>query len=297
MRFELIRPDRFPQLWQVIDPPLGLWFEGDSKNLSLLEKLPARGLAIVGTRDPSAQSLRDLERTMLSLRGYDLVILSGFACGIDRKAHEMAIEAGLPTIAIVGAGLDLDYPFGSRRLRSRIIESGGFIISEFPEKTPAYAGNFLQRNRLIAGWAKAVWVVEAGARSGTLNTAKWAREQHVDCYATPCYPGVSRFSGNQKLLEGEPTLSFWGPRSLGHTWAEFRSWAKPQPSSSIQDPFAREFHVELSKKTSAQGGAAVEQMVTWAIERGWSAGQVFQTLKHCLDSGWILDQGGVLSVR
>ena len=85
------------------------------------------------------------------------------------------------------------------------------------------------RNRLIAGWAKAVWVVEASCRSGALSTARWAREQDRDCYATPCFPGDLALEGNQKLIDRHHAIPFWRAHSLGQTWLELAARAPVQP--------------------------------------------------------------------
>ena len=149
-----------------------IWIQG---NTALLSQLPHNGLAIVGTRLPTLRSIDWVEQTILGLKDRNLVIVSGLARGIDAAAHVAALKAGLPTVAILGCGLDHTYPPEHTRLRAQILEAGGAIISEFEPSLPARAHYFLKRNRLIAGWSRATWVVEAPGRSGTLNTAAWAR--------------------------------------------------------------------------------------------------------------------------
>ena len=189
-----------------------------------LEELPARGLAIVGARRPQSRSLRLVGNTVEALKASGLTIISGFARGIDECAHEAALGAGLRTLAILGSGIDLDYPKGSHRLKERILEQDGMILSPFADGTPPLAHQFHERNRLIAHFSSAVWVVEGAAVSGTLNTAHWASHLNRDLYATPAFPGDPFYSGNEKLLSHSEPLRhplahpFYGPRSLLGTW-------------------------------------------------------------------------------
>lgn len=213
-------------LWDIALPPQTLFIQGSPNALSLLHRLPEDGLAIVGSREPQASSQALLQREVLKLRSSSLILLSGLARGIDAIAHESALLAGLPTIGIIAAGLDVPYPRETLSLRKRILEAGGLIISEYPPGTPAYKAHFLQRNRLIAGWTKATWVVEAQQRSGSLNTARWARENHRTCFTLPCSPGDQRFGGNEILLDRDHALAYWGVHSLGAVWLKFATYKK-----------------------------------------------------------------------
>ncbi len=189
-----------------------------------LKDLPDTGFSIVGTRSPQSRSIRIVDETVDALKGSGLTIISGLARGIDEAAHRAALRAGLRTLAIVGSGIDVDYPAGSARLKEDIVKSGGMILSPFPDGTPPLPRHFHERNRLIAEWARAVWVVEGAAVSGTLNTAQWASRLDRDLYATPAFPGDPCFSGNEKLLsrtrpDRHPfALPFYGVNSLLDTW-------------------------------------------------------------------------------
>src|SRR5690606_35717877 len=131
---------------------------GKESALGLLEKLPDRGLAIVGTRHPLPRTLDLVRRSVAELEGSGLIILSGLALGIDAAAHEAALEAGLRTIAFLACGIDRVYPRWHQELADRILEEGGLIVSEYPAGEQAFAGRFLDRNRLIASWARATWI-------------------------------------------------------------------------------------------------------------------------------------------
>lgn len=143
-------------------------------------------------------------------------------------AHTLALDLGLPTIAVIGTGLNVSYPFQNQKLKERIIENGGLVISEFEMDAPPQRFHFIQRNRLIAYWSKAVWVVEAERKSGTLNTAKWARDYHRDLYATPSFPGEIKNIGAQELIDTHHAQPFWGAHSL------IESWLALQPLKNIR---------------------------------------------------------------
>ena len=216
-------PITHPELWSIAAPPQKLYVQGKKSALKLLSHLPERGLAIVGTREPQERTKTFLKTEVLKLSSSSLIILSGLARGIDAVAHEAALDAGLPTIAVIAAGLTLSYPKETLELRKRIVDTGGLIISEYPLGTAARKENFLQRNRIIAGWSKATWVVEANQRSGSLNTARWARENHRTCLTLPCFPGNPLLMGNQTLLDRDHALAYWGTHSLGAIWLDLAS--------------------------------------------------------------------------
>jgi DNA processing protein len=112
-------------------------------------------------------------------------IVSGGARGVDAAAHEGALEAGGHTVAVLGTGVDVVYPAEHRDLFERIVASGGALVSEQPDGTPGWKGNFPRRNRIVSGMSDAVVVVRAGERSGALITAAWATSQGVPVLAVP----------------------------------------------------------------------------------------------------------------
>jgi DNA processing protein len=157
-------------------------------------------VAIVGTRKPSVAGTgfaRELART-LSLLG--VAVVSGMARGIDTAAHEGALATDGLTVAVLGTGVDVVYPPENGALMQRIAESGG-IISEQPCGMQAFSYVFPRRNRIISGMCDAVVVVEGGARSGALITAKWALEQGREVGAVPGFPGSFRSEGPNQLLK------------------------------------------------------------------------------------------------
>ena len=165
-------------LLNIPDPPLLLYARG---NMALLE---ANALAVVGSRNATAQGLAHAERFSEQLSGAGLAIVSGLALGIDAAAHAGGLRGPGSTVAVIGTGIDIDYPQRNGALAQRIAQEG-CVVSEYPLGMPPLAANFPRRNRLISGLAQAVLVVEAAAQSGSLITARMAAEQGRDVFAIP----------------------------------------------------------------------------------------------------------------
>jgi DNA processing protein len=172
-------PDYPPELLQTEDPPLLLHVEGELAAL----RHPLR-LAVVGSRNPTAQGADNALAFAQTLAAAGACIISGLALGIDAAAHEGALEAGGSTLAIVGTGLDLVYPKKHQALARRIAAQGA-LVSEYPLGTPPLAPNFPRRNRIISGLSQGVLVVEAALQSGSLITARQAAEQGREVFAIP----------------------------------------------------------------------------------------------------------------
>jgi DNA processing protein len=165
-------------LARIPDPPLLLYIRGH------VDLLDGPCLAIVGSRNASAQGRANAHAFAEALSGAGLCIVSGLALGIDAAAHEGALRRCGGTIAVVGTGPDVVYPARNRALCERIAQEG-CIVSEYPVGTPPLPGQFPKRNRIISGLAAGVLVVEAAAQSGSLITARQAAEQGRDVFAIP----------------------------------------------------------------------------------------------------------------
>jgi DNA processing protein len=160
-----------------------------------------RAVSIVGTRRADEEALdfaHDLGRHA-ALQG--LVVVSGGAVGVDRAAHEGAIEGGGRTVIVLPTGLDAPYPASNRDLFARAIETG-CLLTEVEDGAAAQPGRFLTRNRLVAALGQSTIVVQAPARSGALSTARIARELGRPVFSVPASPWDPRGSGNLRLLRG-----------------------------------------------------------------------------------------------
>jgi DNA processing protein len=184
-------PD-FPQALAALDPPPPLlWARGD---VSLLDRSV---IAIVGARVASAAGQRFARGLAAELGQAGHVIVSGMARGIDGAAHEGALEHG--TIAVLGGGVDDIYPPEHRDLYQRLV-ADGCVVAEHPPGRQAQARDFPRRNRIIAGLSRAVVVVEAELRSGSLITARLAAEQGREVLAVPGSPLDPRARGTNDLI-------------------------------------------------------------------------------------------------
>jgi DNA processing protein len=165
-------------LLEIQDPPPLLYAVGQ---LALLQR-PA--LAVVGSRNATAQGARNAEQFAQAFSDAGLTIVSGLALGIDAAAHRGGLAGAGSTIAVLGTGVDVVYPRQNAALAQRIADSG-LLLSEFPLGTPGAAHHFPRRNRLISGLAQGCLVVEAALASGSLITARAAAEQGREVFALP----------------------------------------------------------------------------------------------------------------
>ena len=180
-------------LGSIVDPPFVLWMRGVS---AVLDR-PA--VAMVGSRAASPYGLAVAARLAADLAGRGIAIVSGLARGIDSAAHRGALEGGGATIAVLGSGADVLYPPEHAAL-AREIEASGLVMSELVPGTPPLKPFFPLRNRIISGLSRAVVVIEAGEKSGSLITAKTALDQGREVLAVPGNVLTGRNRGAHALL-------------------------------------------------------------------------------------------------
>ncbi|NLY42667.1 MAG: DNA-protecting protein DprA [Clostridiaceae bacterium] len=174
-----INDERYPsRLKQIYDPPGVLYVKGK------LRRYESIAVAVVGSRNASPYGKNIAESLSFQLAQRGIMIVSGAARGIDACAHKGALKAGGQTIAVLGCGIDIDYPPENAELID-YIKKFGAVISEYPPGTQPIPGYFPARNRIISGLSCGVLVVEAGKKSGSLITADLALEQGRDVFAVP----------------------------------------------------------------------------------------------------------------
>nr|MBA3490198.1 DNA-protecting protein DprA [Longispora sp. (in: high G+C Gram-positive bacteria)] len=181
------------QLGADAQPPLCLWVRGDAP----LSDTVDRSVAVVGSRSATSYGLHLAAEFGFALAERNWTVVSGGAYGIDAASHRGALAAGGRTVAVLACGVDTVYPLGHTSLFEQIAEQG-LIITEWPPGANPYRTRFLVRNRLIAALARGTVVVEAAARSGARNTARWARELNRVLMACPG-PATSVSSGGCHL--------------------------------------------------------------------------------------------------
>ena len=182
------------RLKEIYDPPPVLWTAGE------MRPEDEAAVAIVGSRTPTDYGRRMAARLAADLASAGINVVSGVALGIDAAAHRGTLAAGGRTTGVLGCGLDVVYPRPNRDLYNDIPVSG-VLMSEFSLGTTPERSHFPVRNRIIAGLSIAVVVVEAGAKSGALITARLALDQNRDVLAVPGRAGSARSRGSHALLK------------------------------------------------------------------------------------------------
>jgi len=199
---DILHPDYPPLLREIFDPPIVLYLKGKAWNPGLPQ------VAMVGTRRPTGYGLNCAERLAEDLSSRGLAITSGLARGIDAAAHRGAVRGGA-TFAVFGCGLDTIYPRENRKL-AEILEEKGALLSEFPLGTPPSPENFPIRNRIIAGMALGVIVIEAAEYSGSLITARIAIDNNREVFAVPGnITSPNSFGPHVLIRQGARLVASW----------------------------------------------------------------------------------------
>ena len=220
------------RLRDVFDPPFGLFGIG-AVGPALARVAQGPAVAIVGSRRPSGAGRRLATEIARDLAGRGAVIISGLARGIDAAAHQGALAAGGITIAVLGSAVDRVHPRHHVGLAGHIAQEGA-VISEYWPGTDAAPWRFPARNRIVAGLADAVVVVEAASRSGALITADFAMENGTPVLAVPGWPGSETATGCNALLRAGAALCE-GADDVVHE-VPHRAWvASPAPASATGD--------------------------------------------------------------
>lgn len=238
---ECLTPDdpRYPtRLLHCDEAPLYLFYKGQA-NLNSL-----RIVSMVGTRhatDYGRQFCDNFVRDLSALCP-DLLVVSGLAYGIDVASHRAALSCHVPTVGVLAHGLDRIYPYVHRKTATDMLEQGG-LLTEYLTGTEPERHNFVNRNRIVAGMADAVVVVESGLKGGSLITAELANSYNRECFAVPGRVGDEHSAGCNRLIRN-------GKAALVQNAEEFvqaMNWSVP---SSGRAPVQRELFQELTEEES-----------------------------------------------
>ena len=265
-------------LFDLQDRPDPIFVIGDA---GILE-MPL--VSIVGTRDATAYGLRTTRAIVSALARAGIGIVSGMARGIDAAAHRAALDTGGSTIAVLGTGVDVPYPVGHTELH-RVISERGLVISERGSGRTAHKGAFPKRNRIIAALGKATIVIEAGHKSGALNTAKHAMELGRPLAAIPGNLDSPQSAGSNHLLRDgavviasvEDALAIAGvaavaqPEPIQLDEVDARVWTAIGGETLPVDSVASRAQVStrecLAAITSLELSGMVESLITGEVRR------------------------------
>ena len=186
---------QFPELLKDISDPVSiLFYQGNP------ECLKKRIIGMVGSRRASYDGLRAAEAISCELSRKGVSIVSGFAYGIDSASHQGCVRGGSPTIAVMGCGLDQNYPADNAKLKETVLKSGGVFLTEYAPGEKPLPVNFPYRNRIISAIGASLVLIEARIRSGSLRTVDHALKQGKEVFVYPGDPRSPNYEGNHQLL-------------------------------------------------------------------------------------------------
>lgn len=256
--------DRYPtQLRFCSDSPIVLFTKG---NINFKKQ----NLSVVGTRKATAYGKGKTKELIGDLVECNPQIISGLAHGIDKIAHEAALENDLSTIAVLGHGLETIYPAVHRKLAEQMLENGG-LITEFISHTPGDPSNFPKRNRIVAGLSDATVVIESAASGGSLITANLALDYDRPVFAFPGNAGKNSSAGCNELIRDEKARLITSAEDMLY-WMD---WKKNEKRSPVQtDIFDSLTQDEEQVVRALKKFEAPVHMDTISFESGFSAHEV-----------------------
>ena len=240
-------------LSEIADPPECLWIRGDCGALTHI------GVAVVGARGASQEGLTAAYEIAFDLARAGVVVISGLARGVDSAAHRGALDGGGRTIAVLGTGIDKVYPAENAELSDRIAW-GGLLVTEFPPGAAPEDWHFPRRNRIISGLSKAIVVVEAKEKSGSLITARLAADQGRDVMAVPGSIVGGRNRGANALLRDGAKLVESAVDILQELGLDDRA------ARRAASPEVVEFTVdEIAGQLEISAGEALARLLEWEL--------------------------------
>ncbi len=251
----------YPQLLaEISGPPTCIWTRGDRAAFA------AVGVAVIGARAASQEGLTAAYEIAFDLARAGIVVISGLARGVDSSAHQGALDGGGKTIAVLGTGIDLVYPAENTGLSRHITESG-LLVTEFPPGSHPEDWHFPRRNRIISGLSKAVVVVEAREKSGSLITARLAADQGRDVMAVPgTFVGGRNRGANALLRDGAKLVE--SAVDILQELGIATSLSRPNPAGGggHKDAQVVEFTVDqIAEQMKIPPGEALARLLEWEL--------------------------------
>lgn len=250
--------DNYPfRLRACVDAPLMLYAKGQ------VEVNPQYAVSVVGTRSATERGKDWCRKLVLDLAAQlpNLTIISGLAYGIDIVAHKAAIEAGIPTLIIPAHGLDRIYPTNHRHVAVQALQKGG-ILTEYPSATEPERHNFVARNRIVAGMADALVVVESKARGGSLITAEIAVDYGRDVFALPGRTNDECSAGCNQMIKNQKAQLIENANDLIHSM-QWTSTTPPVQTTLVEVicPLSETQQLLLQLLREAENGMHINQLV------------------------------------
>lgn len=271
------------RLRQMDSPPMVLYYWGDLSSLSR-----PLCISIVGSRNCSSYSQRvalTLARE-LALRG--VTVISGCALGIDSCAHQGVLEENRPTVSVLGTPLDVFYPASNTEMKREILRKGGALISEYPPGTKTHPALFPVRNRILAGLADGVVVVEASETSGSLITARHAADQGRELFCVPPHDLFqNRYDGVKDCIRQGAHVLF----SYRDILDVFSSLYHPDPVAEQIESMNFSATPEERKilQLLSNGPVGIEELV---LKTGYPVSRLMSMMTQLECSGQVVDCGG-----
>lgn len=276
---------QYPQSLQEIPyAPFGIYIRGSC------DVFARPRIAIVGTRACSQYGRIMAERMAQDLASAGAVIVSGLAFGVDAAAHRGCLEARGRTIAVLAAGLDHIYPASNSRLAEEIISSGGMLVSEYPPGMTPMKHRFLERNRIVSGLSRAIIVVEAPMRSGSLATARFATDQNRDVFVVPGQATAKSFAGSHALIKQGAQLVTSGSDVI----AEYDDLDPGSAADSDVSFTSPEEEKVFRYIVGSPDPVSAQELIA---ELSFDAGEVSTHLTMLVMSGIIKESGGLFHPR
>lgn len=220
------------RLLHCYDPPTILFYKGNA------DLNASRVVAIVGTRNNTEYGKSATEKLVKELSAWNVIIISGLAFGIDAIAHKCALKYDIPTIGVVGHGLDTIYPSENTNLAKQMLKNGG-ILTEFRSNTKPDKHNFPSRNRVVAGISDATIIVESGVKGGSIITADIAGSYNRDVFAVPGRTTDVKSGGCNQLIRDNKAVLLQDPVQF----TEMMGWGEDRKTKNVVQ---KEMFVDLT---------------------------------------------------